>query len=292
MKLRSVCNLCNNKKLITKYSFDDYSILQCSRCSFIYRDRILSHKEEESLYDKDYYLKLQKEYFINCLTPNPRDQSRINDFKSRISLLKKHLKNKTNIKLLDIGAGTGAFGFLCEKEGWQTLNVEISPFAARVARNKFKVKTYVGEVTDSRFKEGNFDVITLWESIANIEDSSKLLKHVHTILKKDGKIAILTTVIDSWLYDVAEVIRKLSFGKVTYFVKEGYPIHHANHFTRINLNKLFKENQFKIIHISNKEIPYKYTKLPKYFLPLLLIFGRIANLFSRTIQVLLIAEKV
>lgn len=290
MQLRNICGFCKKNSLRTKHNFWNYSIVQCQSCGFIFRDQILSFKEGETLYDKDYYLNLQKEYFLNCLTPNPRDKSRINDFKSRIDLLK-NFSTSDNLKLLDVGAGTGAFGYVAQKRGWQTLSVEISPFAAKIAMEKFKVKVYRGEVTDKNFKQKNFDIVTLWESIANIEDTPKLLKAIRRVLKRNGEVAILTTVVDSWLYDIANIINKLSMGKIKYFIKEGYPIHHANHFTRSNLARLLKEQNFEIVYQSNREIPYKYTKLPKIFLPLLLVFGQIAKIFGRTIQVLLIAKK-
>ncbi len=288
---RTHCNFCNKDSLQEKYDFKDYTILQCKNCKFLFRDKILSHKEEEDLYDKDYYLNLQREYFINCLTPNPKDKSRLNDFNKRMDLLEKLNNFKKGAKLLDIGAGTGAFCYLVKARGWQTLSVEISPYAVKIAREKFKAPVYRGEVTDKKFKYSGFDVVTLWESIANIEDTPLLLKTVNKIIKKSGKLAILTTVVDSWLYDIARLINWLSFGTITYFLKEGYPIHHANHFTRYHLAKVLKQHGFKIIYRSNTEIPYKYTKLPKIYLPILVIFGQMAKIFGRTIQVLIIAEK-
>lgn len=284
--------------ILKKYEFGDYSILECKNCHSIFRDRILSRSEDEALYDKDYYLNLQKEYFINCLTPNPKDKSRLDDFNRRLDLLEK-MSSKNQIRLLDIGAGTGAFAYLAEKRGWQTQSIEISKFAAKIAREKFKVKMYRGEVTDKNFKDKqsfstkkNFDMVTLWEAIANIEDSRLLLKTVRNLLKKNGAIAILTTVVDSWLFWIADAIRLLTFGRITYFVKEGYPIHHSNHFTRRVLFKVLREEGFRITYVENVEIPYKYTKLPKIFLPALIIFGSLAKLAGITIQVLVVAKKI
>ncbi|MDO8487478.1 MAG: class I SAM-dependent methyltransferase [Candidatus Curtissbacteria bacterium] len=292
MKIRSQCSICGNDSFLEKYHFKDYSIFECKKCHFIYRDRILSRKEDESLYDKDYYLNLQKEYFINCLTPNPKDKSRLRDFNKRLDLLEKLLGRNKKIRLLDIGAGTGAFTYLAEKRDWQTVSIEISRFASGIARSKFNVRMYCGEVTDKNFEEKGFDVITLWEAIANIEDTRLLLKTTRNLLNKNGKIAILTTVVDSWLFYIADVIRLLTLGRVTYFVKEGYPIHHANHFSRKNLRNVLKSEGFKVIYTDNVEIPYKYTKLPRSFFPVLVTFGSLAKLFNRTIQVMIIAEKV
>lgn len=291
MYLRRKCGYCRKTNLKTKYQFNNYAIIQCSHCQFDFRDKILSHHEEEALYGKDYYLKLQKEYFSSCLTPNPHDKSRLSDFDLRIDLLENFNEKKNNPKLLDIGCGTGAFSYLAEKRGWQAYGIEISSYAAKIAREKFKVSVYCGEVTDKKFSPKDFDVITFWESIANIEDTPRLLKRISGILRKNGKIALLTTVTDSWLFFIAEFIYLISFGRIKYFVKEGYPIHHANHFTRQNLKKVLKTYGFEIIHWENKEIPYKYTKLPKKFLPILVILGQVAKIFGKTIQVLVIARK-
>jgi 2-polyprenyl-3-methyl-5-hydroxy-6-metoxy-1,4-benzoquinol methylase len=292
MLIRKRCSFCQNKALTTKYSFEDYSIFECGRCGFIFRDRKLNRIESEAIYDKNYFLKSQKDYFSNCLVPNPKNKSKINDFNSRLELLEKNIKKKENIKLLDIGAGTGAFGYLANERGWKTVSVEISRFATNIARTKFKVKVYYGEVTDKNFKFKNFDIVTLWEVIANIEDTSKLLKKVNSLLNRNGEIAILSTVVDSWLYDISKIFYNLSFGKINYFIKEGYPLQHSNHFTRKNLHKALRKNGLKIVYSENREIPFKYTKLPKYYLPMLIILGRIAKIFGRTIQYLVIARKI
>jgi len=292
MKIRTHCNFCQKKSLGYKYSFEDYSILECKFCGFVLRDRILSFKEEEELYQKDYYLNIQKEYFINCLTPHPKDKSRMKDFSKRLELLEKITPDKKQKKLIDIGAGTGAFGYLADQRGWKSLNLEISPFAAEIAKKKFKVSVYKGNFSNNKFLEHGFEVATLWESVANIEDTHRLFKKINKVLNKNGKIAILTTVIDSWLYDLAKLIYIMTFGKVHYFVREGFPIHHSNHFTRKHLKKFLENSGFRIIYQSNEEIPYKYTKLPKYYLPLLLLVGQIAKFFGRSIQFLVIAQKI
>ncbi|KKS83250.1 MAG: Methyltransferase type 12 [Candidatus Gottesmanbacteria bacterium GW2011_GWA1_43_11] len=292
MLIRKSCSFCQKKALKTKYTFEDYSIFECTHCGFIFRDRKLNRIESEAIYGKNYFLKSQKDYFSNCLVPNPKNKSKINDFNSRLDLLEKNIKKSEGIKLLDIGAGTGSFGYLANKRGWKTVGVEISLFAANLARKKFNVKVYHGEVTDKNFKLNNFDIVTMWEVIANIEETSKLLKKINSILNRNGEVAILTTVVDSWLYDVAKLIYNLSFGKISYFTKEGYPLQHSNHFTRKNLRKALKKNGFKIIYHENREIPFKYTKLPKYYLPMLIILGQLAKIFGRTIQYLVIAKKV
>ncbi|PJE58027.1 MAG: hypothetical protein COU81_02930 [Candidatus Portnoybacteria bacterium CG10_big_fil_rev_8_21_14_0_10_36_7] len=292
MKIRTSCNFCRKNKFREKYKFNNYSILECTNCKFLFRDKILSHKEEEKLYDKNYYLELQKEYFSNCLVPNPKDKSRLYDFSQRLDLLESLNTKRSKVRLLDIGAGTGAFSYLAKKRGWEVYNIEISPFVAEIARKKFNVPVYVGEVTDKRFKLKGFDVLTFWEAIANIENTTNLLKTTKNLLSKKGKIGILTTVVDSWIYDLAKIIYKFSFGKINYFINEGFPIHHANHFTRKALYKSLKKEGFKIIYVSNQEIPYKYTKLPKFFLPALFLLGKFAKLWGRTIQVLVIAQKM
>lgn len=292
MQIRNVCGICQSKSIKPKYIFDNYSVVECGKCYSIFRDRILSPKEDEALYGKDYFLNLQKDYFSDCLVPNPKDKSRLNDFNKRLDLLTKFLKRPDKIKLLDVGAGTGAFAYLAQKRGWQTLSIEISKFAAKIARTKFKVKVYRGEITDASFKKGDkYDVITLWESIANIEDTSRLLRKTSRLLNKDGKVAVLTTVVDSWLFYIARLIYFLSFKKINYFVKEGYPIHHSNHFTRKNLERIFNMNGLRVIYKENYEIPYKYTKLPRLFFPFLIVFGQFAKMSDTTIQVLMIAQK-
>ena len=290
VKHRLSCNFCQRQKLKLKHSFPTYSIVECENCKFIYRDKIFSQKEDAALYDKTYYLDLQKAYFNTCLEPNPKDKFRLDDFENRIDLLETFYGSK-KLRILDIGCGTGAFGYLARQRLHKTKGVEISTFAQKIATSKFNEDVYRGEITDKNFKKEKIDVVTLWESIANIENTPELLATVYKLLPKKGKIAILTTVVDSWLYFLAEAINKISFGKINYFIQEGYPIHHANHFTRKSLKKILKKYGFKIIYQKDLEIPYKYTKLPKIFYPALITLGQIAKFLNITIQTLILAEK-
>lgn len=145
-------------------------------------------------------------------------------------------KKKGNLKILDIGCGTGRnikeFSQIGEVWG-----VDISKEAIEFCREKGIKTVKIGRSDKTGFRDNFFDVVTLLDVLEHIDEESTL-REVRRILKKDG-LMILTVPAFSWLWSQWDVV-----------------LHHRRRYSKNSLIKLLIKNQFKI-----QKISYMYSFL-------------------------------
>lgn len=288
---KRTCSLCGAKnKFKLKYILPKFNIVECANCNLLTRDIIFNAQEVKMIYSQDYFCEAQKEYFSAGITQGLGSSLRVNDFKNRLKKISLHTKLSKR-KLLDVGCATGVFLKIANSKGWETTGVEVSKYAANFAHKKFHIKVFCGELRDVRFKSNYFDVVTGWDLIEHVEEPVELVKEVKRILKSKGYVALQTTMTDSLLFQIADLIYKLTFGKISKLTQIAYPVHHSNHFSRSTLTRLLEDKGFKIIAKEDVEMFYEETSLPKIFLPLLKSFGLLSKLTGRTIELFIIAQK-
>jgi len=115
----------------------------------------------------------------------------------RLSLLK---KMENPVRLLDVGCGTGEFLYYAKPDGWEGVGVDISSFAAELARKKTKLWIQEGTVVDFPKEMGPFDLITMWEVIEHMPDPETDVKIAWDLLKQNGLVAISTPNLGSLRY--------------------------------------------------------------------------------------------
>ncbi len=290
MILKRNCSLCGQSNFRLKYKLKKFNILSCYNCGLLTRDVIFNKKEIKELYSKNYFCKLQKDYFSAGFSKKLKDSLRVKDFKGRLDKIKEYGKIQKK-RILDIGCATGIFLKICKDEGWDTYGVEISNFAGEFARKTYDLKIFIGELYKTKYKSNFFDVTTGWDLIEHVEDPVKLLEEIKRILKPGGYIALETTMVDSLLFIIADIVYRITFGKFKKLVEIAYPIHHANHFSRKTLETILKKLDFKIVKKENLEIFYEETSLPKISLPILSMISTVSIATGKTIEFFVLAQK-
>lgn len=230
------CNLCgseNNSILyksnirIKKPSVEEFTstvneyatynnIVKCNDCGLVF----MNPRDENvnSLYQDV----VDKEY-INSW--NEREKT----FKNHISWIKKYKKNGN---LLDIGCYAGIFPYVAKKSGFEVTGIEPSMWAAEYAGNKTKSKIYQGSWKDVSFKEGSFDIITIWDVIEHLEDPLGCLKISHKWLKRDGLLTVTT-------HDISSILARMMGGKYPWLMR-----FHLYHFSPKTLTEMIKKAGF------------------------------------------------
>ena len=152
------------------------------------------------------------------------------------------IKNKINKKNihLDIGCGSGTFVSILNNK--YSAGVDISS-----KQIKFANKTYGGQQKKFfcykkkiPFKKNKFNSISLIELIEHLSDQeiNKLMRQIHNLLKKGGKIYITTPNYLS-LWPILELI-------VNKFSDVSYEHQHINKFHFMNIKKIIDNKKFKI----------------------------------------------
>ena len=117
------------------------------------------------------------------------------EYRTAMEYINKYLNTMTNPKIIDIGAGTGAYSIPLANEGYDVTAVELVKHNLMTLKNKSnKVKTYLGNAIDlSKFKDNTFDVVLLFGPMYHLisnEDKLKALSEAKRILKNNGLIFI------------------------------------------------------------------------------------------------------
>ena len=95
-------------------------------------------------------------------------------------------------KVLDVGCGDGRRLARLRALGWEVHGQDVDPEAVASARERFRVEAHAGRLEDIRFPEMSFDCIVLNHVIEHAHDPVTLLKECRRILKRAGRLMVVT----------------------------------------------------------------------------------------------------
>jgi ubiquinone/menaquinone biosynthesis C-methylase UbiE len=99
-----------------------------------------------------------------------------------------------DIKILDIGAGTGRLSVLLAKGGAQVTALDVSPKMLDMLKKKNKdIQTVVGDAESLLFEDNSFDIVTAAFLIVHLKNPSRFFDEVYRILK-DGGVFVVTNI--------------------------------------------------------------------------------------------------
>jgi 2-polyprenyl-3-methyl-5-hydroxy-6-metoxy-1,4-benzoquinol methylase len=260
---KPLCNLCRSadyKILYNDLTYWEYpgvfQVVKCNKCSLVFLNPRPKLNEIKKYYDQISYFAIDKENFETSVNElNERDKA----YGKEYSIL---LANKKKGRILDIGAGTGAFLSKFKELGWLTEGVELNPDAVMFAKKNYKISLREGDFSSFRFRNNYYDIITLNGALEHLYDPQETLKKVHKLLRKNGVI----------LFSVPNVN---SFGRII-FGKQWFPWlppQHLYHFSPETAKAMLDNALFKkvtILHDSQVQNYYilfqslRYAKSPKF----------------------------
>jgi len=246
------CNLCcsNDFKLYTQkkgVKFKEiFSVVECQNCGLIFVNPRLTEEENLEVYNEAYF---KGEGFdpsidyVNSIANGNKEKE-----EESLSLIKKLslFREGKNIKLLDVGCGTGYFLKTLEDEGYTDVTgFDLAEFAGDCVKKYCKSEIIIGDFSKHDFAGEQFDVITAIEVIEHVRDPLSFFKKVRQVLRKDGIFIYTTGNVDSWY-------SKLLKGKWPYISPEG----HLFYFSPSTINMYFKKvglNTLEFNELGKKE---------------------------------------
>lgn len=117
------------------------------------------------------------------------------EFITTMKYINEVLKNYRHPKILDVGAGTGAYSIPLANEGYDVTALELVKHNLKVIeKNSSKVKCLQGNAINlSKFKDEEFDIILLFGPMYHLiteEEKVKALSEAKRVLKKNGTILV------------------------------------------------------------------------------------------------------
>jgi len=163
--------------------------------------------------------------------------------KNKVKLINSHSEKGT---LLDIGAGTGDFLVVAQKEGWQTKGIEPSPKAKAIAINKGVI--FADSLSD--FQDNSFDVITMWHVLEHVPNLEEYLSELKRLIKPNGTIFIAVPNFKSFDAEY--------YGK--YWAAYDTP-RHLWHFSKNSIQKLVGEFKLQLQEVLPMKFDSFYVSL-------------------------------
>jgi 2-polyprenyl-3-methyl-5-hydroxy-6-metoxy-1,4-benzoquinol methylase len=179
-------------------------------------------------------------------------------------------KNRSQIRLLDVGCSNGAFIHVANKMGMNCEGVEPAKEAA-LAAQEVGLKVFHGFLEEVRLPDNSFDVVTLFEVVEHLKDPLSLLKECKRILKPAGILCIRTGNTDSWTV-------KAFKEKWHYFniFKHGG---HISFFNKKSISALAQKAGFKVEHFQTHRVSYcEPDEAPYFIYRLLKLLADLSNL--------------
>jgi 2-polyprenyl-3-methyl-5-hydroxy-6-metoxy-1,4-benzoquinol methylase len=237
----SPCPICNKEDIGFLLHTKDYSltkesfqIIQCSYCSLKYTDPVPNKDDIAPYYN-----------FPDYISHTDNNQGIINKLYHKVR--NRTLTQKTNWvqslftgykgRLLEVGAGTGAFANAMTNKGWKVTALEPDVASRERALNIYQIQ--LDPIEDLyTLHESIFDVITLWHVLEHVHDLNDYLRTFYKLLKPNGRLIIAVPNYTS--YD-AQFYKK-------YWAAYDVP-RHLYHFSPTSMEFLSKKYKMQIASI-------------------------------------------
>jgi len=227
------CSICGANRVSFFTEKEGFSIFRCEECGHGMVHPMPQTTEE--IYGQDYFAGAEGGFGY---ADYDADKEPLRPFLDAQLREAERLLRGSARRMLDVGAATGFFLEIARNRGWEVAGVEISAFAAELARKKgIDVKT--GILAQHEFPKGAFDAVTLWDVIEHVEDPKAELSRVREVLAPEG-LLIMTTPNFTSLY--ARLLGKKWHAIV--------PPEHLHYFTFKSMDRLLADSGFEAISIT------------------------------------------
>lgn len=193
MPKRDNCPVCGQKNISFSLFAKDFTVTEesfelwkCRDCGVRFTQNIPDKTEIGKYYQSENYISHSDSAkgLINSLYHKVRKRT-LNQKKKLVT----HFTGKHQGRILDVGAGTGAFLNTMQGAHWQIEGIEQDAFARNQSEQLYGIKT---RMADDLFNlpGRSFDAITLWHVLEHVHDLHPYLSQFDNLLKKGGKLFI------------------------------------------------------------------------------------------------------
>lgn len=157
-------------------------------------------------------------------------------------LLQKITRFRSGGAMLDIGAGVGTLVSVAGNRGFTACGIEVSPWAARFAREEKGLDVRTGLLEEAGFPDNHFDVITINHVLEHVPQPAGTIAEIRRILKPDGLLVIGVPNIGS----IMAHLRGRKWASLR-------PTEHIWHFTPATLKRLMYQGGFRELCFESRE---------------------------------------
>ncbi len=182
------CKVCGNTEIRIVANkgrhYQDLTTAICTNCGLVHSHPIPSEDEL-----KEYYREQYRSDYKSAFKPKNKHILRYTqNALERLNRLKNFTEN--NVKLLDIGSGSGEFLYVAKKQGFDVTGIEPHEGYSKYTRENFDVKIVNSIFQEAKIENESFDVITIHHVLEHLQRPLSALIHISKWLKFNGIIMI------------------------------------------------------------------------------------------------------
>ena len=184
-----VCDSARINPLLTvkdhSVSGEDFVLWQCTDCSLRFTQDVPDESAIGAYYQSPEYISHTNtsKGLVNRIYQRVRNYTL--DQKADLVIA----RTKKTGKILDLGAGIGAFLHTMQKKGWETEGIEPDPGARAQAESLYQLQLHDTTALDN-FSPASFDAITLWHVLEHVHKLHPYMDRLHELLQPGGRIFI------------------------------------------------------------------------------------------------------
>lgn len=250
----TVCDLCGADDYVVLFQGKDrmhhlpgvFPVVQCRRCRLVYLN---PRPDSDTLCD----------YYPQTYSPYGPDVGMM----GRVRFLLRKLETRrigrlvsAGERVLEIGCASGDFLVrLRDDLGLDVAGIEMSPYAANSAHERYGLEVHAGTVFDAPFCPGSFNAVVMRHVIEHFPSASQALRGIASLLKPGGLVYLITPNCDC-------IDRRL-FGR---FWHDYDTPRHMAVFSVATLEKLLTDSGFEIREVSHSLVPNSWIYSTKNLL--------------------------
>ena len=222
------CKVCNNRSNFDlAFEKQDLQIVRCRECSFVFIPPYFRKQIQYTDYKDESVLEQIR---------LGNDWLKIQRHRLRFKAIRKY---KPTGKLFDLGVGWGHFLQTAKLLGYETEGIEISKMPFIYAKEDLKLNVQHIDFFDLEVKEGDYDILTMWDVLEHIDDCDKVIEKCSYMIKEGGIIVIQVPQIDSF------------FAKKYKEKWKMMGLDHVNYFSKKTITNLLERNGFEVKKIKS-----------------------------------------
>lgn len=259
-----VCPMCESAHTEVLYQFPPSDLVPqathlvsqiriacCRQCHIVYSSVIrLSADELSQLYGADLFE--GHEYWREVSLDHPETSPDAHLYEWAMARLG---TDQNAPELLDIGCGLGVFLALARRHGWQVAGTELSDYAIDYVQGHLGCTVHRGEVEHLDLPPGSFDAVCGWDVLEHVRDVNAMIAACHRLLKPHGRLVIRTINENALLVRTANLIYRLTGGRVYGPARRCHEIYHLTYFTVQTLEQILARHGFTVEHRMMMDIP-------------------------------------
>lgn len=183
---RAGCRVCGRVAARELFPVHGVILRHCDECGAAFAPAEPTAHEAERLYDAGYFTGGVGHYrdYAGEEATHRRQARR---YLRRIARAGYH-----GGRILDVGCAAGFFLDEARRAGWHTKGIEVSDYAARIARERFDLDVERAEFLDARLDGEQFDVVTFFNVFEHLSRPREIVRRLGEIVRQGGMVFIET----------------------------------------------------------------------------------------------------